>query len=126
MLWAIVVQIRTSKGRTMANDPPITGCGEYRHELSDPAVGRLYPDGMHGGVAAGLREHGFSRVRTATLDEPEHGLTDAVLAETDVLTCWGHMAQAAATAGVVNRVRARVLDGMGLRVLHSGHYSTTF
>jgi trehalose utilization protein len=110
----------------MESDPRITVWGEYRHELSDPAVGRLYPDGMHGAVAAGLREHGFTRVRTATLDEPEHGLTDAVLAETDVLTWWGHMAHGDVSDEIVNRVHARVLEGMGLLVLHSAHYSKIF
>jgi len=28
-------------------------------------------------------------VRTATLDQPEHGLTNEVLAQTDVLIWWG-------------------------------------
>ena len=47
-------------------------------------------------------------VRTATLDEPEHGLTDAVLAETDVLTWWGHVAHDEVDDAVVDRVqRAR-------------------
>jgi trehalose utilization protein len=110
----------------MDTDPRITVWGEYRHELSDPAVGRLYPDGMHGAVAAGLRAHGFTQVRTATLDEPQHGLTEAVLAETDVLTWWGHMAHGDVSDEVVNRVHARVLEGMGLLVLHSGHYSKIF
>lgn len=110
----------------MEHDPRITVWGEYRHELSDPRVGRVYPDGMHGAIAAGLKEHGFTHVRTATLDQPEHGLTDAVLAETDVLTWWGHMAHDAVSDAVVNRVHSRVLDGMGLIVLHSGHYSKIF
>ena len=60
-------------------------------------------------------------VRTATLDEPEHGLTDAVLAETDVLTWWGHIGTSDVSDSVVDRVQRRVLEGMGLVVLHSGH-----
>ncbi len=110
----------------MDHDPRITVWGEYRHELSDPQVGRVYPDGMHGAVAAGLKQHGFTHVRTATLDQPEHGLTEAVLAETDVLTWWGHMAHDAVSDEIVNRVHARVLAGMGLIVLHSGHLSKIF
>jgi len=110
----------------MDHDPRITVWGENRHERSDPHLAAIYPDGMHGAIAAGLREHGFAQVRTATLDEPEHGLTEAVLAETDVLTWWGHMAHEEVSETIVQRVQARVLDGMGLIVLHSGHYSRIF
>jgi len=65
-------------------------------------------------------------VRTATLDEPEHGLTDAVLAETDVMTWWGHMGHSLVDDAVVKKVHTRVMEGMGLLVLHSGHYSKIF
>jgi trehalose utilization protein len=65
-------------------------------------------------------------VRTATLDEPEHGLTDDVLAQTDVLIWWGHMAHAEVSDEVVEKVQKRVLEGMGLIVLHSGHFSKIF
>jgi trehalose utilization protein len=89
-----------------------------------PGPGDL-PDGIHGAIADGLREAGFD-VRTATLDEPEHGLTNAVLAETDVLTWWGHVAHGEVDDVVVERVHQRVLEGMGLIVLHSGHFSKIF
>ena len=69
----------------------VTVWAEYRQERSDPAVAAVYPDGIHSAIAAGLREAGFD-VGTATLDEPEHGLTNEVLAATDVLTWWGHAA----------------------------------
>jgi trehalose utilization protein len=65
-------------------------------------------------------------VRVATLDEPQHGLTDEVLAETDVLTWWGHAAHDQVADEVVARVQARVLDGMGLVALHSAHASKIF
>jgi len=64
--------------------------------------------------------------RTATLDEPEHGLTDEVLAATDVLIWWGHCAHGEVKDEIVAKVHARVLDGMGLIVLHSGHFSKIF
>lgn len=97
---------------------------EYRHEKKDPRVAAIYPDGIHGAIAEGLK--GVAEVRTATLDEPEHGLTDKVLAETDVLVWWGHMAHGEVADEVVEKVRRRVLDGMGLVVLHSGHFSKIF
>ena len=103
----------------------VTVWNEYRHERSDPKVGAVYPDGIHGAVADGLREAGFD-VRTATLDEPGQGLTDDILTATDVLTWWGHAAHAEVEDALVERIQRRVLDGMGLLVLHSGHHSKIF
>jgi trehalose utilization protein len=103
----------------------VTVWAEYRQERSDPAVAAVYPDGIHSAIAAGLREAGFD-VGTATLDEPEHGLTEEVLAATDVLTWWGHAAHAEVEDAIVDRVQRRVLDGMGLIVLHAGHHSKIF
>ncbi|MBE3558751.1 MAG: ThuA domain-containing protein [Ktedonobacteraceae bacterium] len=103
----------------------VTVWNEYRHEHSDERVRAIYPEGIHSTIAASLRNAGF-QVRTATLDEPEHGLTDEVLDTTDVLTWWGHMAHDDVKDSVVERVYQRVLDGMGLIVLHSAHYAKIF
>lgn len=65
-------------------------------------------------------------MRTATLDEPEHGLTDEVLDNTDVLIWWGHIAHDEVDDAVVAKVHQRVLAGMGMVVLHSGHFSKIF
>ena len=110
----------------MSHDPRVTVWNEGRHEKRNEKVAAIYPEGLHGAIAAGLREHGLTQVRTATLDEPEHGLTEAVLADTDVLTWWGHLAHAEVDDAIVTRVQQRVLDGMGLVVLHSGHHSKIF
>ena len=80
----------------------------------------MYPEGIHGQIAKFLEEDDF-QVRTATLDEPEHGLTEQVLADTDVLVWWGHMAHEEVDDAIV-RVQQRVWEGMGLIVLHSGHF----
>jgi trehalose utilization protein len=103
----------------------ITVWNENRHEQRDPKVRAIYPDGMHGAIANHLRANGLT-VRTATLDEPEHGLTEDVLADTDVLTWWGHTAHKEVQDAVVDRIQRRVLQGMGLVVLHSGHESKVF
>lgn len=103
----------------------VTVWHEYRHEHKNPEVAALYPDGMHAAMAKPLRDAGFD-VKTATLDEPEHGLTEEVLANTDVLTWWGHMAHGEVQDAIVERVYQRVLEGMGLIVLHSGHHSKIF
>jgi len=104
----------------------VTVWGENVHEHKHEAVRSIYPDGMHSAIAAGLREDSAFNVRTATLQEPEHGLTDEVLAATDVLTWWGHCAHGDVQDEIVERVQKRVLEGMGLIVLHSGHYAKIF
>ncbi len=104
----------------------ITVWNEYRHEQHNERVMKIYPDGIHSVIAAGLREYGFDDVGTATLDQPEHGLTDAVLASTDVMLWWGHMAHSEVSDAIVDKVQQRVLDGMGLIVLHSAHFSKIF
>ena len=100
--------------------------GEFRHEKRYEQVHKLYPDGMHEAIAAFLRKHTDLKVRTATLDQPDNGLSDAVLADTDVLTWWGHLAHADVQDLITERVFHRVNKGMGLIVLHSGHFSKIF
>lgn len=99
---------------------------EFRHEKTKPKVAEIYPQGIHGAIASHLRNREGLSVRTATLDEPEHGLTEQVLNETDVLTWWGHVAHGEVRDEIVDRVQKRVLAGMGLVVLHSGHFSKIF
>ncbi|PQP90144.1 ThuA domain-containing protein [Paenibacillus sp. AR247] len=103
----------------------VTVWNEFRHEQRHAAVREIYPDGIHGTIAGFLGKAGLT-VATATLDEPEHGLTDEVLAQTDVLVWWGHLAHHEVQDSVVDRVYRRVMDGMGLIVLHSGHASKIF
>ena len=99
---------------------------EFRHEQTHPVVKELYPDGMHNAIAKSLaNQEGFS-VSTATLDEPEHGLTEARIADTDVLIWWAHIAHNDVKDEVVDRVQKAVLGGMGLIVLHSGHFAKIF
>jgi trehalose utilization protein len=110
----------------MSQSIRVTVWNEYRHEHQDERVAAIYPAGMHVAIADPLRINPALVVRTATLDEPEHGLTAEVLATTDVLIWWGHMAHGEVSDAVVERVAARVLDGMGLIVLHSGHFAKIF
>lgn len=100
--------------------------GENVHEREAAVVRAIYPEGMHAAIAAALNEDGGLAATTATLQEAEHGLPAERLAETDVLVWWGHAAHGAVSDAVVERVAARVWEGMGLLVLHSGHYSKIF
>lgn len=100
--------------------------GENVHEQENAAVRGLYPDGMHQTIAEALNAGEGIEATTATLQEPEHGLSVERLAQTDVLLWWGHAAHGAVEDAVVERVAKRVWEGMGLIVLHSGHYSKIF
>ena len=106
----------------------VTVWNENVHERTEPEIMPFYPHGIHGAIAEGLTEllGDEVAVRTATLDQPEHGLTEEVLAETDVLLWWGHLAHDDVQDSVVDRVQRHVLSGMGLVVLHSGHFSRIF
>ena len=104
----------------------VTVWGENVHEKAHKVVGDIYPKGMHGCIADALNNNPGIKATTATLDQPEHGLTEAVLANTDVLTWWGHAAHGQVKDAIVDRVQKRVLEGMGLIVLHSGHHAKIF
>jgi trehalose utilization protein len=104
----------------------VTVWTEFQHEKTDDNVRAVYPSGIHSVIAAFLNEQEGIEAATATMDQPKHGLTKAVLDRTDVLTWWGHMAHEDVDDAIVDRVHQRVLDGMGLICLHSAHMSKIF
>jgi trehalose utilization protein len=110
----------------MSTPIKVTVWNEFRHEKVHDAVKRLYPNGIHATIAEKVGAADDIVCRTATLDEPAHGLTEDVLRDTDVLTWWGHMAHGDVDDAIVDRVQKHVLEGMGLIVLHSGHFSKIF
>jgi trehalose utilization protein len=104
----------------------VTVWNEFRHEKIHDGVKAVYPDGIHKVIADALNTNSGIKASTATLDEPLHGLTDKVLAKTDVLVWWGHMAHDDVKDEIAEKVKKAVLNGMGLIVLHSGHFSKPF
>ena len=105
----------------------VTVWNEFLHEKRDSKIAEIYPEGIHGAIAKYLRSKPGFEVRAATLEEPEHGLTDQVLRSTDVLVWWGQMAHDKVSDKVVDKVYLRITNGgMGLIVLHSAHYSKIF
>ncbi len=103
----------------------VTVFNEYYHEREDAAVAAVYPDGIHEALRAGLADAEM-RVRTVTLSDEQCGLTDEVLAQTDVLLWWGHVQHQLVPDEVAQRVQRAVLDGMGVIFLHSAHHSKPF
>jgi len=112
--------------KVMQSNTRVVVWGEFRHEKTDPRVAAIYPLGIHGTIAAFLRRDPDLEVSTAWLDQPDHGLGGDILEKSDVLLWWGHIAHGEVSDEVVQRIHRRVLEGMGLVVLHSGHYSKIF
>ncbi|MDZ7318848.1 MAG: ThuA domain-containing protein [candidate division KSB1 bacterium] len=110
----------------MAERINVTIWNEFIHERQDENVRKIYPQGIHQTIAKFLSVHEDIAVKTATLDQPEHGLSEAILNQTDVLIWWGHKAHQQVSDEVIKRVHQKVLEGMGLVVLHSAHYSKIF
>ncbi len=105
----------------------VTVWNEFRHEIKHEHVKAVYPDGLHKAIGEGLLAAGGFEVNYAWLDkDAEHGLSEEVLQNTDVLTWWGHCAHHEVKDEIVDRVQKHVQQGMGLVVLHSGHFSKIF
>lgn len=87
---------------------------------------RIYPMGVEGAIAAFLRENQNMAVTTSTMQDPMQGFDPHVLDSTDVLVYWSHMHWREIDDNTVDYLQKRVLEGMGLIVLHSAHASRLF
>lgn len=99
---------------------------EFRHEKCQPEVAALYPQGIHAAIGGYLMQDEELIVRLAGLDDPEQGLSEEALENTDVLIWWGHMAHGEVTDETASRVCRRINAGMGFIGLHSAHHSKVF
>ena len=104
----------------------VTIWNEYIWEQQDELVKKIYPNGIHNCIKEFLEKDKELNITTATMKEKDHGLTEAKLKDTNVLIWWGHVAHNEVQDKIVDRIRSRVLEGMGLLVLHSGHESKIF
>ena len=104
----------------------VTVWNENVHEREMPSVREIYPDGIHGTIANELNKQDGIKASTATLQQPECGLTDDVLQNTDVLIWWGHMAHDKVPDQLALKVQAEVNKGMGFIALHSAHFAKPF
>ena len=100
---------------------------EYRHERKPGAAQNTYPNGLHAAIKAFLDVQEDMEVSLAALDDPDQGLPDERLENTDVLIWWGHMAHNDVPDTLADKIRDRVYTGkMGFIALHSGHKSKPF
>ena len=105
----------------------VTIWNEFRHERTKEAIRAIYPDGIHAVIADALNECDDIETRLAALDDPDQGLPDEVLENTDVLVWWGHMAHGEVNDALVEKIRQRVYAGkMGFCPVHSAHHSKPF
>lgn len=100
----------------------VTIWNEFIHEQNDDYVRSIYPDGIHKLLADALASDDLN-IRTATLDG---GFPQELLDSTDVLLWWGHCAHDKVADSLIDAIQLRILSGMGLIVLHSGHHSKIF
>ena len=107
----------------------VTIWNEFEHERAEGDFGNLirsfYPHGIHEALKANLAADDLE-ITAVSLDMPEQGLPDDLLAKTDVLLWWGHCAHHKVADALVDKVQKRIQEGMGLIILHSGHYSKIF
>ena len=111
----------------------VTVWNEFHHKPNggDPPELSVYPKGIHGAIADFLTEpaaeHGGGiTVTQRTMHDPEFGLDDETLRNTDVLIYWSHCMQAAIPDEIAARVQQYVLSGMGFIAVHSAHGSKVF
>lgn len=90
---------------------------------TQPEVLEVYKDGIAAELATIFKG---GKVRTVSSFEPECGLTQGVLDDTDVLLWWGHRFHGNVPDEVAKRVVNAVLSGMGFIAMHSAHYSKPF
>ncbi len=94
-------------------------------ERSEPKD--VYPAGINGQFSAFLSTESGIQVTVANLQDPEQGLSEQALANTDVLIWFGHKHHALVTDENVERIMKHVRQrGMGFLPIHSAHYAKPF
>lgn len=100
---------------------------EFQHEKDKNCrASEIYPDGIHAAIAEFLGKEEDIECSTVTLDNIEEGITKEILADTDVMLWWGHMAHGRVPDEKAALVQEAVLNGMGIIFLHSAHKSKPF
>jgi len=104
----------------------VTVWNEYADEQKRPEVTSVYPEGLHKAIAGFLNKDKGISAGFAVMDDPEQGLSEKMLDNTDVLLWWGHMYHHKVQDEYAKRVVDHVQRGMGIVFLHSAHRSKPF
>lgn len=110
----------------------VTVWNEYFHEQEEEKIRKVYPNGIHSVIAEFLGTNDDIEVKTATLCDDNMqvkenaGITDELLANTDVMLWWGHVKHGDVPDDIALKVKEAVLGGMGIIFLHSAHHSKPF
>ena len=89
-------------------------------------IHNVYPQGLMAPIIEALSQDPQLQVTCTTLYDPEYGLPDALLEQTDVLIWWAHISHDAVPDLLADRIVTRIHRGMGFIALHSAHKSKPF
>ena len=110
----------------MADKIRVTVWNEYKERQKRPEIAAIYPEGLHVTIADFLNKDEAIKAGVSIITDPEQGLSEQILDNTDVLIWWGHSYHGEVEDQLVTRVMNRVQMGMGIIFLHSAHMSKPF
>lgn len=88
------------------------------------APDKVYPNDINGAVAEALKPLTNVVTILANINQPDQGVSEELLAKTDVLIWWGHKKHGEVTDETTARIVKRVKEGgMGFIPLHSSHFA---
>lgn len=125
VILCVLLLLTAGSNMTAANSPMKTSKKIRVLLWSEQTEPRdVYPTGISGALASHLNKLPNLEARTATLTDAEAGLSDATLADTDVLIWFGHRKHDQVPEAAVDRVVRHVRErGMGFIGLHSTHFA---
>jgi len=95
----------------------------------DPEAKKVYPNDINFAIAEGLKplEAQGWEIVSASLNDPDQGISDERLNNTDILIWWGHKKHGEVKDALVEKIATRVNNGnMGFIGTHSCHFAKPF
>jgi len=87
----------------------------------------VFPNDINAAIVEGLKaDKRFAKdtIIAASISDPDQGISDELLAKTDVLLWWGHKKHDQVTDALTAKIKQRWMDGkMGFIGLHSAHFA---